>query len=42
MWSIIIVLGLNWGINRGRIVRSNVIAIKENVYIEAAKAVGCS
>ncbi|TET43320.1 MAG: ABC transporter permease [Dehalococcoidia bacterium] len=42
LWSIIIVLGFSWGIPGSRIVRSAVINIKENVYVEAAKAIGCS
>ncbi len=41
MLSIIIVIGLLWGIGGSRVIRGAVIAIKENVYIEAAKAIGC-
>jgi peptide/nickel transport system permease protein len=40
--QVIVVLGLLGGITQSRIVRSAVIGIKENVYIEAAKAVGAS
>ena len=40
-WQIIIALGLLYGIGGSRIVRGAVIGIKENVYIEAARAVGC-
>ncbi len=42
MWQIVIVLGLSFGIGSSRIVRGAVIAIKENVYVEAAEAIGCS
>ncbi len=42
LWIVIIVLGIVWGIGGSRIIRSAVISIKENVYIEAAKAIGCS
>ena len=39
--TIIIVLGLSTGIVGSRIVRSAAISAKENVYVQAAKAVGC-
>ncbi len=42
MLQIILVLGILWGIGDSRMVRSAVIGIKENVYIEAAIATGCS
>jgi len=42
MLQIILVLGTLWGIGGSRMVRSAVIGIKENVYVEAAKAIGCS
>lgn len=42
MWSLIIVLGLSWGIVGSRIIRGAVISIKENVYVGAAAATGCS
>ncbi len=42
MWTLILVIGLVWGIIGSRIIRSAVIGIKENVYIEAAKVIGCS
>ena len=38
--QIIIVLGLVYGIGNSRVIRGAVISIKENVYFEAAKAVG--
>ncbi len=41
MWQVIIVLGLMWGVIGSRIIRSAVISVKENVYIEAARAIGC-
>ena len=40
--TIIFVLGLTWGIPGSRIIRGAVIAIKENVYVQAATAIGCS
>ena len=42
MLSVIVVLGVQWGITGSRIVRSAVIGVKENVYVEAAVAIGCS
>jgi len=42
MWPVIIVLGLSWGIVGSRIIRGAVIGIKENVYLAAAVAIGCS
>jgi len=41
MWQVIIVLGVSWGITGSRIIRSAVIGIKENVYVQAARAIGC-
>jgi len=40
--QVIIVLGIWGGILWIRVARSAVIAIKENIYIEAGKAIGCS
>ncbi len=42
MWQVIIVLGLRWSMGSSRIVRGSTIAVKENVYVEAARAIGCS
>jgi len=42
LWSIILALGIGWGIGGSRIIRGAVIAIRENVYVQAAKAIGCS
>ena len=42
MATIIVVLGITWGINGSRIIRGAVIGIKENVYVKAAVATGCS
>jgi peptide/nickel transport system permease protein len=42
MWQLIIVLGIYGGINTSRVIRSAVIGIKENVYLQAAEAIGCS
>jgi peptide/nickel transport system permease protein len=42
LWPIIIILGLIYGIPGSRIIRGAVIGIKENVYVLASKAIGCS
>jgi len=41
IWQVIIALGIQWGITGSRVVRSAAISIKENVYVEAARAIGC-
>jgi peptide/nickel transport system permease protein len=41
LWQVIIVLSLNYGIAGTRVVRSAVMGIKGNVYVEAARAIGC-
>ena len=40
LWNVILALSLSWGIGGARIVRGMVYAVKENVYIEAAKSIG--
>ena len=40
--QIIVVLGVTGGIGGSRVIRGAVIGVKENVYFEAAKALGCS
>jgi peptide/nickel transport system permease protein len=40
--QVILTLGIGWGIGGSRIVRSAVIGIKENMYMQAAEAVGSS
>lgn len=42
LWQVIFVLGISGGIRSSRVVRSAVIGIKENIYIEAARAIGCA
>lgn len=42
MVPVIVVLGIAYGIGQSRIVRSAVMGIKANTYLEAARAVGCS
>jgi peptide/nickel transport system permease protein len=42
MLQLIIVLGIYGGINTSRVIRSAVIGIKENMYLQAAEAIGCS
>ena len=41
LWQVIFVLGLVFGIGGSRIIRGAVISVKENVYIQAAVAIGC-
>ncbi len=41
MVQVILVLGIWYGITGSRTARSAVIGIKENVYIEAARSIGC-
>ena len=40
LWQIIIILGIAGGIGGSRIIRGAVLAIKENPYFEAARAIG--
>ncbi len=42
MWQVILVLGIQTGISGSRVVRSAVIGIKGNVYLQAAVAIGGS
>ncbi len=42
LWQVIVVSGVRWGITGSRIIRGAVIGIKENVYVQAAEAIGCS
>jgi len=42
MWQVVFVLGITGGIGGSRVIRSAVIGIKENVYVQAGAAVGCS
>jgi len=42
VWNVIIVLGFVFGFAGSRTIRSAVIAIRENVYVQAAQAIGCS
>lgn len=39
--QVIVVLGLLYGIGQSRVMRSAAIAIRNNIYFEAARAVGC-
>jgi peptide/nickel transport system permease protein len=39
--QVIIVLGISGGIAGSRVIRSTVLNIKENVYVDAARAIGC-
>ncbi len=41
MWTLILTMGVTWGIYDARFARSVVISIKENAYVEAATAIGC-
>ncbi|GAH59403.1 unnamed protein product, partial [marine sediment metagenome] len=42
MWQVIIIIGLGMGIPGSRIIRGAVMSVKENVYVAAAQATGCS
>ncbi len=42
MLPVILVLGVQWGLVGSRIIRGAVIGIKENVYVQATAATGCS
>jgi peptide/nickel transport system permease protein len=42
MLQVILVLGVFWGITNTRMVRGVVLSTKENVYVQAAIATGCS
>ncbi len=42
IWQVVIILGITWGIGGSRIVRSATIGIKENMYVVAAVAAGCT
>ncbi|MBA7586935.1 Oligopeptide transport system permease protein OppC [subsurface metagenome] len=41
MMTIIVALGITWGIGGSRLIRGPVIGVKENVYVQAAVAIGC-
>ncbi len=41
IWQVIIVMGLTWGVTGSRLIRGAVIGVKENVYVQAAVAIGC-
>ena len=40
--QVMVVLGVLFGVSRTRVVRSAVVSIKENIYVEAARAIGCT
>ena len=40
MWQVIVVLGVSGGISQVRVIRSSVIRIREEIYFDAAKAIG--
>ena len=42
LWQVIIVIGISWGIGGSRMLRGATIGIRENVYVAAAEAIGCS
>ena len=42
IWQVVVVLGILFGIGGSRIVRGAVIGIKQNMYVEAAEAIGSS
>ena len=42
LWQVILVLGISQGIICSRIIRGATMSVKENVYVQAAVAIGCS
>ena len=42
LWNVIMVLTLVFGIGGSRIIRGAVMSVKEDVYVQAAVAIGCS
>jgi len=42
IWQLILILGITMGINGSRVLRSAVLSVRVNVYIDAAEAIGCS
>ncbi len=42
MWNVILVLGFVYGIAGSRIIRGAVMSVRQNVYVQAAVAIGCS
>ena len=42
IWQVVVILGIETGIIGSRIIRGPVISVKENVYVAAAVAIGCS
>jgi len=42
LWQLVVLLAIQQGIGGARSVRGAVIGIRENVYVEAAHAIGCS
>ncbi len=42
LWQVIVVLGVSQGIICSRIIRGATMSVKENVYVQAAVAIGCS
>lgn len=42
LWQVIVVLGLQVGITGSRIIRGSTLSAKENLYVGAAVAIGCS
>ena len=42
LWNVIFVLGFSAGVAGSRVIRGAVMTVKENVYVQAAVAIGCS
>jgi peptide/nickel transport system permease protein len=42
LWQLIVCIGVPMGIGYSRMIRSAVISIKENVFVDAARSIGCS
>lgn len=42
LWQLVVGIGVPLGIGSSRIIRSAVIGIKENMYVDAARSIGCT
>ena len=42
LWQLIVGIGIPMGIGYSRMIRGAVIGVKENIYVDAARSVGCS
>jgi len=42
LWNVMIIVAIVFGIGGSRVIRGAIISMKENVYVQAAVAIGCS